>query len=282
MNELGLLVALNDKCGIIPPLARVKSFGFTTCQISIHTPDLLTEAAADSIHGFCVKNDLRVSMLWAGWPGKHDWSFTGGPETIGLVPPQFRMERSKILKKASDFAKFLRLDRIATHAGFIPENMHDPVYMGLIPVLRELADYCGRNGQFFCFETGQETPVTLLRVIEDIGTENLGVNFDPANLVMYGKANALDALSILGSYVKGVHIKDGKYPVNGRELGIEVSIGEGDVNIPLFLHKLRDLGYTGPLTIEVEPDRRIGQISAEEAIRGMAQYLRSYIRQDGL
>lgn len=273
MNELGLLIKLTTVEGIIPLLQRVKDFGFKTCQVSTYVPSLYTKENAECINSFCKANDLKITMLWAGWPGKCEWNFVGGPSTVGLVPLAYRQERCDIIKQGSDFAKLLQVDYIASHAGFIPEDMSDPIYISLIESLKDIALHCKQNNQIFCFETGQETPVTLLRTIEDIGTDNLGVNLDPANLIMYGKANAVDSLLLLGSYIKGVHIKDGKYPTDGKELGIEVSVGQGDVNIPLFLQKLRELNYTDSLTIEIELDRRLGDKTADEAILETKEYL---------
>ena len=108
------------------------------------------------------------------------------------------------------------------------------------------------DGQAFLFETGQETPVTLLRTIEDIGCDNVGVNLDTANVILYGKANPVDALDVFGKYVRGVHCKDGLYPTNGRELGKEVKIGSGKANLREVIRKLHKLGYAGTLTIERE------------------------------
>ena len=116
-----------------------------------------------------------------------------------------------------------------------------------------------------------------MRTIQDIGRDNVGINLDPANLVMYGKGNAVDSLKLLGKYLLGVHIKDGKYPTDGRELGIEVPIGEGDVDMPRLLKAIEDTGFDGPLTIEIELDRRIGESTPEEAIHAAVEYLRKYI-----
>jgi len=141
---------------------------------------------------------------------------------------------------------------VTTHVGFIPENPRDPMYVSLVEVLKQVAKFCGENDQSFWFETGQETPVTLLRTIEDVGAENLGINFDPANLLMYGKANPIDALDIIGKHVRGAHAKDGEYPTDGRELGKEKPLGEGRVNFRLLVARLKSLNYRGALTIERE------------------------------
>ena len=111
---------------------------------------------------------------------------------------------------------------------------------------------CRGLGVEFWFETGQETPVTLLRTIEAVAADNLGVNLDTANLILYGKANPVDALDVFGRHVRGVHAKDGLYPTGGTELGKEVPLGQGKVNFPALIPKLKSLGYAGPLTIERE------------------------------
>ena len=149
---------------------------------------------------------------------------------------------------------------MATHVGFIPEVPDTDDYRDLVSALRRVASKCRENGQYFMFETGQETPVTLLRTIEEIGLDNLGINLDPANLILYGKANPIDALRIIGKYVRDVHAKDGTYPTDGKHLGRETVVGEGDVSYPAFIAALKALGYDGALTIERE-------ISGEEQIR---------------
>lgn len=275
-NELGLLIKLDCQENIEKLLKRVVDLGFKTCQVSTYVPELYTQENADLINKYCREFGVRVTLLWAGWPGKCEWNFVGGPSTIGLVPLAVRDERVSIMKKASDFAKLIGVDRIATHAGFIPENMDDPLYASLVCALKDVVSYCKANGQYFCFETGQETPVTLLRTIQDIGFDNAGINLDPANLVMYGKGNAVDSLKVLGKYLLGVHIKDGMYPTNGRELGIEVPIGKGDVDMPRLLERIRELGYEEPLTIEIELDRREGEESPESAISYAVEYLNSH------
>lgn len=276
-NNLGLLIKLEKKDEVEKLLHCVVDLGFKSCQVSTYNPDFYCDETACLIKKYCKDFGLSISLWWAGWPGNVEWNFTGGPSTVGLVPLATRKERIDIMKRASDFSSSIGVDRIATHLGFIPEDLNDPLYIRLVDDLRDVAMYCKKNNQYFCFETGQETPVTLLRTIQDIGCDNVGVNLDPANLVMYGKANAVDSLKVLGDYILGVHIKDGKYPTNGKELGIEVPVGEGDVDMPLFLSTLKKIGYHGPLTIEIELDRRLGESSPEEAIRDAVNYLKNHI-----
>lgn len=248
--KLGMIARLESEPE--KELTKVQSLGFPTCQIVCWNAKLYTEDIAHRLKLAAEDHDIEVTTVWAGLPGKYVWDFIEGPSTIGLVPGGTRGMRLKALRKASDFARDAGVKSITTHVGFIPENPKYPLYISLIDTLKEVTRFCRDNGQSFWFETGQETPVTLLRTIEDVGTENPGVNLDPGNLLMYGKANPVDALGIIGRYVRGVHAKDGEYPTNGRELGKEKPIGQGRVNFPVLIPKLKSLGYKGALTIERE------------------------------
>ena len=109
---------------------------------------------------------------------------------------------------------------------------------------------------YFNFETGQETPITLLRVIEEVAMDgkfpNIGINMDTANLILYGKANPVDALDVFGAYVRNIHAKDGRYPTNGHDLGCETAIGEGKGDFRALFVRLKELGYDRYVTIERE------------------------------
>ena len=225
---------------------------FESCQLCIWDESIYTEEYAARINEAVEKNNFKISSIWAGWAGPIEWNFTYGPSTIGLVPPAYRYSRANALKKASDFAEKINVDKIVTHAGFIPENPDDANFTGTVGVLRNVCKYLKKKNQYFLFETGQETPITMLRTIQAIGLDNVGINFDTANLILYGKANSLDALDIFGQYVMETHIKDGFYPTDGMELGKQCAVGEGRANIPAIVAKLHSIGYTGTFTIERE------------------------------
>ena len=248
--KLGVLARLEE--GVEQAMNKVHEMGFPTCQVATWRGEQLTDATADQLRAAAARAQVEVSTIWAGLPGRHVWDFLEGPTTIGLVPEATRAERVAVLKRSADFARRVGVSSITTHVGFIPENPSDPNYPPVVDALREVAAHCDSIGLQFWFETGQETPITLLRTIHDIGLDNLGINLDPANLLMYGKANPVDALDIFGPYVRGVHAKDGEYPTNGRQLGVERPLGEGRVNFPALLGKLRAHGFGGALTIERE------------------------------
>lgn len=136
-----------------------------------------------------------------------------------------------------------------------------------------MAEHCKSNGQYLLFETGQETPVTMLRCFENVGTDNLGVNLDTANVILYGRANPVDALDVFGKYVRNLHAKDGKYPINGHDLGEETRLGDGKVDFKALFKKLKELNYDAFVTIE----REIEGEQQTEDIRYAKKYLESVI-----
>ena len=229
--------------------------GLTEIQLNCWQIDLCTEENAKKIKEL-FKDKYTISGIWGGWNvGPTVWNFVDGPQTIGLVPREWRRSRMEGLKKVMDFANYLNVKTVTTHMGFMPENPNTIEYKEILECLYELCSYADKYGILFCFETGQETPTTLLRAIKDMekrGLYNLRINLDPANLLLYGKGNPIDALDVFGKYVVGVHVKDGDYPTDGDNLGKEYKVGAGRVNFECLIKKLKELDYTGPLTIERE------------------------------
>lgn len=230
-------------------LKRVRDFGFHTCQLSIET---YSPKLAKSLSDALIKYSLLPTSLICMGPGVYKWNFTEGPSTIGLVPRENRQSRVERLKQGIDFCKAVGIPAVNAHFGFIPEDPEEILYKEFIGTMKQLGEYALSKGINIYFETGQETPVTLLRAITDIGTGNLFVNYDTANLVLYGKANPLDGLKVIGNYVRSLHAKDGLYPVNPRELGKEVPIPTGEVDFPKILAYLKKIGFSGHVTIEYE------------------------------
>ena len=248
--ELGIITRLQDSAD--EAVRRVSEFGLPTCQLTTDDPALYTPATADQVRAAAEKYQVAVTTHWAHAPGRRVWNFYDGPLTLGLVPPETREERLAALQQAAAFAEWIGAPSLTGHMGFIPEDPNDPRYAGTVDALTRLAHTCAEHGVELWFETGQETPTTLLRVFDDIGTDNLGINLDPANLLLYGKANPLDAVDLFGTLIKGVHAKDGDYPTTGRALGREQPLGKGRVNFPVLIAKLKALDYRGAITIERE------------------------------
>ena len=249
--ELGLLIAPFGAPE--ERIRRVREIGFSNCFLSLDgyigafTPDL-----GRQFGDLLAKYRLTATTVEVVGPGPLEWNFTRGPATIGLVPPGTRASRIDALCQVSDFAKQLGIPQVQTHCGFIPENPEDPLYPGTVDAIREVARHCQANGQYFLMETGQETPTTMSRMIRDVAMPNLAVGLDTANLILYGKANPVDAVDILGPHIRSIHAKDGRWPTDPNELGKEVLIGQGLVDFRQVFTKLHRLGYAGAVTIERE------------------------------
>ena len=252
--KIGTCIVFTSMEEMAQKLAVLRTYGFETCQVIAWAPNLLTDENAETLKSLLQQYGVTMSAFWCGWEGPMEWNFYGGPKTLGLDPQEYREIRIKNLCDGSDFAKKLGVTDVVTHMGFIPENPNDPNFESLCKAIRVVALHMKQNRQTLLFETGQETPVTMLRCFEEVGTDNLAVNLDTANLILYGKANPVDALDVLGPYVRGLHAKDGFYPTNGHDLGQETRLGEGRVDFPALFRKLKELGYDSHVTIEREID----------------------------
>ena len=252
--KIGTCVSLSSMDDIEKRLATLGKHGFDSCQLLAWNPKIWTDENARILKALLDKLGITVSAFWCGWEGPCEWNFYTGQLTLGLVPPEYRAMRVKNLCDGADFAKKLGITDVVTHMGFIPENPYDPNFSGFCIAVRTVAEHLKKNGQYLLFETGQETPVTLLRCFETVGCDNLGINLDTANLILYGKANPVDALEVFGQYVRNIHAKDGCYPTNGHDLGLETRIGEGKVDFKALFRKLKELGYDSYVTIEREID----------------------------
>jgi len=251
-------------------MAKLNSLGIPTCQVYLNNFD---PAFAGKLRRSLDNASIEATALVVGGPGKESWDFYDGPLTIGLIPRETRAARIAHIKAAADFAVRCDIPAVQTHVGFIPENPNDPVYKEAIAAMREVAEYCARYRQNFRYETGQETPITLVRAMRDVALDNQGVNFDLANLIMYGKANPVDAIEVLTPYIQGIHAKDGLWPTSPRELGAEVPIGKGRVDFPRIIQRLKEIRYQGAVTIE----REISGAQQLEDVRRAADFLRELI-----
>ena len=268
--RFGLLVSATKEPEKV--MAYVRKMGIPTVHVS--TTDF-SPAAARRLHDALDSNGIEAVVLISSGPGPEKYDLYEGPITYGLVPSHYRRQRVDRLKRASDFAKRLNISITFNQWGYIPEVPSDPLYKPTVDAVREIATHCKANGQIFVNETGQETPITLKRTIEDTGMDNVRVVLDAANLVPYGKGNAVDSLDVIGKYVVGVHVKGGFYPTNPRYLGKQVAAGKGVVGWPRLIARLKKMGYTAPLTIEPV----LGAAHRDQEIRYDMAYIKRLIAQ---
>jgi len=260
---IGVFASIDAGLGV--KLEVAQELGVPTIQL--HAPAQATrtdENAArflEQIKGL----GLTLTCVFGGFEGESYADIPTVVKTVGLVPPETRAARTQEMKEIADFAKKLNCSAVALHLGFVPHDTDDPLYAETIAVTQDLCNHCKANGQTLHLETGQETADGLLQFIEDTKCDNLFVNFDPANMILYGSGEPIEALGKIGQFVKSVHCKDGVWSEKpGETFGAEKPLGEGDVGMENYLRKLQEIGYDGPLTIEreipQEPERQKAEI----------------------
>jgi sugar phosphate isomerase/epimerase len=234
-------------------LSAAKKLGIPTAQILAPPAEHRDKKGIEALQQQFKEAGLAVSVVFCGFAGESYADIPTVQATVGLVPPQTRAARLQEAKMISDFAAQLGVEVTALHVGFVPHDPQSADYQAMVKVAQELSDHCAKNGQRLHLETGQETAEALLAFIQAVNRSNLAVNFDPANMILYGCGEPLPALRLLGPHVKSVHCKDAKWAARpGQEWGQEMPLGQGDVDMARFLQTLKEIGYRGPLTIERE------------------------------
>ncbi len=230
-------------------LAELTALGIHHGQLGI-PGDLPLPGAAAAWKTAASLASFTIHTVFAAYEGESYADIPTVQRTVGFVPSIFRSAREARTHAVIDFARELGAPGIATHIGFVPENNTDPEYHAVLDLVRRVADHA--HPMTFALETGQETAPALLAFLAEAGRPNLGINFDPANMILYGTGEPLAALSILAPRLLSVHAKDGIWPTAAGALGSETILGEGAVNIPAFLAKLHEIGYSKPVFIERE------------------------------
>ena len=273
---LGVFASIDAGLGVSLDVAR--ELGVNT--IHLHTPHAAsrTPARAAEFVARLEAMGITATCLFAGFDGESYADIPSVRRTVGLVPPATRAARTAELKEIADFAAKLQVAAVGLHLGFVPHDAGAADYRAIVELTRGIADHCDGNHQALHLETGQEPVEILIRFLDDVGRQNLFVNFDPANMILYGAGEPLDALGELGGRVHSVHCKDAVWSdTPGDSWGRETPLGEGDVDFPAFLATLDRIGYIGPLTIEreipQEPERQKAEI-------GRAIALLTRLRQD--
>ncbi|HVX60155.1 MAG TPA: sugar phosphate isomerase/epimerase family protein [Pirellulales bacterium] len=260
---IGVFASIDAGLGVKLEVAR--ELGVPTIQLHAPEQKTRTPEQAQAFLGRLKEAGITLTAVFGGFEGESYADIPTVLKTVGLVPPETRAARTKEMKEISDFAKLLGCPVVALHLGFVPHDTSDPLYAEVLDVTRDVCDHAKQNGQALHLETGQEPADTLLQFIHDVASDNLFINFDPANMILYGSGEPIEALKKVGKYVRSVHCKDGTWAKNpGQEWGAEVPLGKGDVGMENYLRTLAEIGYEGPLTIEreipQEPERQKAEI----------------------
>ncbi len=260
---IGVFTSIDAGLGV--KLEVVQELAIPTIQL--HAPERSTRTPDNAERIIERLEDLGIALtaVFGGFDGESYADIPTVVQTVGLVPAETRAERLREMVEISDFARLLGCDVIALHLGFVPHDFASVEYQQVVDVTRRLCEHASQNDQAVHLETGQETAEALLRFIDDTKLENLFINFDPANMILYGTGQPIDALKQLGKLVRSVHCKDAVWSDKpGETWGKEVPLGEGQVDMQAYLTTLKEIGYRGPLTIEreipQEPERQKEEI----------------------
>ncbi|MBI3862440.1 MAG: sugar phosphate isomerase/epimerase [Planctomycetia bacterium] len=250
---IGVFTSVDAGLGVRLDVAQ--ELGVPTVQIHSPHKQTRTPATAEAFLKKTKAAGITVTAVFGGFDGESYADIPTTVRTVGLVPRETRAARLAEMTEISDFAKLLHCGAVALHIGFVPPDRKGSDYKDLINCTRDLLDHVAGNGQNLHLETGQESADHLLEFIQDVARDNLFINFDPANMILYGSGEPIAALKKVGKYVRSIHCKDAKWAAadkRGKEWGVEVPLGAGDVGMETYLRTLLELGYTGPLTIERE------------------------------
>lgn len=249
--EVGLMFWAGENPRAI--LSEIKALGLRCGQLGVPGNYPLAGAAAAWKEALAAE-DFTLVTIFAAYNGENYADIPTVEATVGFIPPATREEREKRTKEVIDFGAALGIPSFACHVGFVPDDRHHPNYIAVRDMVRRICDHAARYGMTFALETGQEPARALMEFLVDVDRPNLGINFDPANMILYGTGDPIEALDLLGPKVLSVHCKDGEWPPADKPgaLGTEKPLGKGDVGMERYIAKLKEIGFRGPLNIERE------------------------------
>ena len=279
--EIGIMlsVAVGDHPGqehLTPQaqLEKAKAVGVDNVQLGCPPDEFLAGEGFMELKESIESSGIRVTTVFCGFEGESYADIPTVRSTVGYVPEETRAERVEKTYAISEFARGLGVDAVAAHIGFIPEDENDPLFQQMVETQRTIADYCAQNGQVFSLETGQETGEGLLHFLQTVDRPNVKVNFDPANMILYGCGEPIAAMDAVKDYIVSVHAKDAVWSEHpGETWGAETPLGEGDVGMDRFVEKLKQIGFDGFITIEREiagPEQIEDMKKGVELLRSLA------------
>ena len=213
------------------------------------------------------QNGITIISGMFGCVGE-DYSTLDTIRASGGIAPDATWEQNwKNIQATAALAQQLGLKLVMFHAGFLPHDEKDPQFVKMLGRLSQIADVFKAANIELALETGQETAPDLLHLLQQLKRPNVGVNFDPANMILYDKGNPIAALRTLGPWIRSLHIKDAKRTKVPGTWGEEAIVGTGEVDWPAFFATLRELKYTGNFSVEREcGNQRVADICAAKEV----------------
>jgi sugar phosphate isomerase/epimerase len=251
MNEIGVFTS----CLRIPDpgraIAAVRTLGMSVLQVGRLASEWYSENGARQYRDLLDKNGVTANACVIVHQGESYRDIAAVERTVGYLPQVTCVERVEHSHDVVDFAAGIGASIVTTHIGFLPERVQHDSYVRLLRAVQEIGQHCGRRGLTFALETGQETAGELAEFIDRVGLDNVAVNFDGANFVVYDIDDPLAAVDVLRDRIVGVHVKDGKPPQEEWKLGPELLLGEGEAQPCAWVRSIVSGGYAGPLILEL-------------------------------
>jgi sugar phosphate isomerase/epimerase len=233
-------------------VAEIVDLGVESCQLAVVGERKLTPELVEAYRKALADANLSVATVFASYEGERYDDIPTVVRTVGFMPRATRAAREQRTREVIDFGAALGVGSFGCHVGFVPEDRNAPDYQEVRDVVRRIADYAASHWMTFCLETGQEPAEMLLQFFRDVNRPNVKINFDPANMVLYGSGEPIQAFKLLAPHVVSIHAKDGDWPDPSTPgaMGIERPLGSGSVNVEKFVHTVRASGFVGTINVE--------------------------------
>jgi sugar phosphate isomerase/epimerase len=222
-------------------------------QVQLALNPLLDNANAwGGAGGILESAGIRIVSGMFGCVGEDYSTLESIRATGGIAPDATWQQNLKNIRAASTLAAELGLKLVTFHAGFLPHAESDPKFSVMLNRLSQVAQIFAERDIHVALETGQEKATDLATVLMRLKESRLGVNFDPANMLLYGSGDPIEALKLLAEWIRQVHIKDAKKNHVAGIWGEEMAAGSGEVDWPSFFSVLKEIHFTGNFVIERE------------------------------
>jgi sugar phosphate isomerase/epimerase len=242
---------------------KLAATGLKRTQIALDPIRENAKGAWTNFAGLCTKRGVTCVSGMISTVGEDYTTLESIKRTGGVVPDVTWPETWKNIQADAELAQRMGLPLVTFHAGFLPHEESDPSFAKLLARLRQVADLFAAKKIQIGLETGQEEAGTLAVFLRALDRANVGVNFDPANMILYDKGDPVAALRALGPWVKQCHMKDAARTKTPGTWGEEVRLGTGQVDWKGFFRALDAAGFTGNLSIEREAgNQRVADIRA--------------------
>jgi sugar phosphate isomerase/epimerase len=258
--------------GVEELVGLTKQLGLQHVQLALGPLVMLDDKRKFQELGHLKSSGLTLTSGMISFPGEDYATIDRIRETGGYVPDDQWPARKKISVQAAQLAAELGIRKLSTHIGFVPPE-GDGGYDVIRGRVRQVAEVFKSHDIDLLLETGQERADELLAFLHDVQATNVFINFDPANMILYGAGDPIAAVHTLAPFIRHVHVKDATPSDKpGTEWGEEVPFGEGQVGPQRFLAALKAIRYDGPLAIEREAGNdRVGDVrKAIEALRAVS------------